>query len=275
MQQHLLPTPALKLRQQQIFGLASRQWRNGGYGMSIAGVRHRCASHRQTIKGDRVMPTERTASRAATSGRSAIIDMLKADHKKVRKAFRDFEKLDPEEDSEQCEAIVEQTLADLQVHATLEEELFYPAARSCLSDGELIDEAEVEHMTVKVLIEQLKNMKADDEKYAAMFKVLGEYINHHVKEEEGELFPKLSRAKFEWDRLHEEMGSRRGELEQQFMPHGAAVPDEDMEGEDAQAGATSKSASRSRGGSSASRGTRSEGGSARAQAAGKQDEEEE
>jgi hemerythrin superfamily protein len=203
--------------------------------MSIARLRTGCESHRWTLEGDCVMPTERTGTRAASSGRAAIIEMLKADHKKVREAFRDFEKLDPQAHSEQCQAIVEQTLGDVQVHATLEEELFYPAARSCLSDQELVDEAEVEHMTVKVLIEQLKNMKPEDEKYAAMFKVLGEYINHHVKEEEGELFPKLGRAKFEWDRLHDEMSRRRPELEQEFMPHGAAVPDEDMEGEDAQA----------------------------------------
>jgi len=190
------------------------------------------------------MPTERTSSRTAHTGRAAIIEMLKADHKKVKKAFGDFEKLDAQEDSEQCQAIVEQTLGDLQVHATLEEELFYPAARSCLSDEDLIDEAEVEHMTVKVLIEQLKNMAPEDDKYAAMFKVLGEYIKHHVKEEEGELFPKLSRAKFDWDNLHGEMVSRRSELEQEFMPHGAAIPDEDMEGEDAQAGAEGQRAKR-------------------------------
>ena len=134
----------------------------------------------------------------------------------------------------------------MQVHATLEEELFYPAARSCLSDQDLVDEAEVEHMTVKVLIEQLKNMGPEDDKYAAMFKVLGEYINHHVKEEEGELFPKLGRAKFDWDGLHDEMKGRRAELEQEFMPHAAAVPDEDMEGVDAQSETKSRPASAAR-----------------------------
>jgi hemerythrin superfamily protein len=189
------------------------------------------------------MPTERTSTRSATGDRAAIIDMLEADHKKVKKAFRDFEKLDPQADSAQCQSLVEQTLGDVQVHATLEEELFYPAARSCLSDQDLIDEAEVEHMTVKVLIEQLKGMTPEDEKYAAMFKVLGEYIDHHVKEEENEMFPKLGRAKLDWQRLHEDMVSRRAELEQEFMPHGAAVPDEDMEGVDAQ-GSASGSAQR-------------------------------
>jgi hypothetical protein len=219
------------------------------------------------------MPTERTGSRAPTSGRAAIIEMLKADHKKVKKAFRDFEKLDPQEDTEQCRAIVDQTLADIQVHATLEEERFYPAARECLREQDLIDEAEVEHMTAKTLIEQLKNMQPDDEKYGATFKVLGEYINHHVKEEEGEMFPQLSRAKYEWERLHEEMTSRRQELEQQFMPQGQATPDEDMEGEDAKAGTRSGSSSSSRG-SGAARSARSDSGAARAQAAGREKKDE-
>jgi hypothetical protein len=219
------------------------------------------------------MPSERTTSRSSSSSRAAIIEMLKADHKKVKKAFRDFEKLDPQEDSEECRAIVEETLGDVQVHATLEEELFYPAARSALSDEELIDEAEVEHMTVKVLIEQLKTMQPEDEKYGAMFKVLGEYINHHVKEEEGEMFPKLGRAKFDWDSLHDEIVGRRSELEQEFMPHGAAVPDEDMEGEDAQAKSKSRPVAGGRKSSSSS--ARSEGGSERAQAAADEDEDKE
>jgi hemerythrin superfamily protein len=219
------------------------------------------------------MPTERTSSRAAgKGGRASIIGMLKADHKKVKKAFRDFEKLDPQQDPEQCQAVVEQTLGDVQVHATLEEELFYPAARSCLSDQDLVDEAEVEHTTVKVLIEQLKNMGPQDDKYAAMFRVLGEYIDHHVKEEEGKLFPKLGRATFDWDGLHDEMIGRRAELEQEFLPHAASVPDEDMEGVDARSETKSRPASAARA-ARVLRGSRGEE-SMRAQAAAKEDDEE-
>ncbi len=218
------------------------------------------------------MPTQRTTSRASTGARAFIIEMLKADHKKVKKAFRDFEKLDPQEDIDECRAIVEQTLADIQVHATLEEELFYPAARECMREADLIDEAEVEHMTAKTLIEQMQHMNPDAEKYAATFKVLGEYINHHVKEEEGEIFPQLSRAKYDWDSLRDQVQGRRAELEHEFMPQGATVPDEDMEGEDAQAGSASGGSSAARGRSR--RATRSEG-SARAQAAGVQREDDE
>ena len=165
---------------------------------------------------------DRAASRAQSGARSEIIAMLKDDHKRAKKAFRQFEKLDPHEDAEQCQAIVEQTCAELKVHTALEEELLYPAARRLLSEEDLIDEAEVEHATAKSLVEQLGRMTPDDEKYGATFKVLGEYVNHHVKEEENEMFPRLGRAKGEWQGLCDELNSRREELMQQLMPDGAA-----------------------------------------------------
>jgi hemerythrin-like domain-containing protein len=177
--------------------------------------------------------TGRAASRAQSSARSEIIDMLKDDHKRAKKAFRQFEKLDPHEDAEECQALVEQTCAELKVHTALEEELLYPAARRLLSEEDLIDEAEVEHATAKSLIEQLGRLKPDDEKYGATFKVLGEYVNHHVKEEENEMFPRLVRAKGEWQELCDEMNSRREELTQQLMPDS---------GDAARAGASGRSA---------------------------------
>lgn len=192
----------------------------------------------------------RAASRAESSARSEIIAMLKEDHKRAKKAFRQFEKLDPHEDAEQCQAIVEQTCAELKVHSTLEEELLYPAARRLLSEEDLIDEAEVEHATAKSLIEQLAGMTPDDEKYAATFKVLGEYVNHHVKEEENEIFPQLGRAKGEWQGLCDEMNSRRDELMQQLLPEGEAA-DSAARASDSRRGSATASrtrTSRSRGG---------------------------
>jgi hemerythrin-like domain-containing protein len=211
----------------------------------------------------------RAASRAESSARAEIINMLKEDHKRAKKAFRQFEKLDPHEDAEQCQAIVEQTCAELKVHSTLEEELLYPAARRLLSEEDLIDEAEVEHATAKSLIEQLGSMTPDDEKYAATFKVLGEYVNHHVKEEENEMFPQLGRAKGEWQELCDEMNSRRDELMQQLMPDGEAG-DRPGRASDSRRGASSASRTAAR--SSRSRGETEQ----RAQAAskGQSDDEE-
>jgi hypothetical protein len=156
--------------------------------------------------------TSMATSANRSTAKTQIVDMLKADHQKVKKAFKDFEKLDPETEAEQAEALVAQTLIDIETHATLEEEIFYPQAREAVTEEDLIDEAEVEHMTVKVLIEQLKGMSAKDEKFAASFKVLGEYIDHHVKEEENEMFKRLIGTDVDWDRTLAEMEDRRAEL---------------------------------------------------------------
>jgi Hemerythrin HHE cation binding domain len=104
-----------------------------------------------------------------------------------------------------------------------EEEVFYPAARQSIEDVDLIDEAEVEHATAKDLIEQLSSMSVNDDKFAAKFRVLGEYINHHVREEEGEMFPEFTRAKTDWAALCDEMHSRRAELEEEFLPNGQSA----------------------------------------------------
>jgi hypothetical protein len=171
----------------------------------------------------------RSNSRAASAAREAVISMLIDDHKRTRKAFRSFEKLDPEKDSEECEAIVHQTCVELQIHTTLEEELFYPAVRGAIKEQDLLDEAEVEHMTAKQLIERLESMGSDEEKYAAYFTVLGEYVQHHVKEEEKEMFPKLERAKIDWVALQQEMETRREELMAELMPEAQEEEEEEEE----------------------------------------------
>src|SRR4030095_7776608 len=88
---------------------------------------------------------QKMASRNNSAAKTEIIEELKEDHKRARQAFRAAEKLDPEDDAEELKEIVDQTCAELEVHATLEEELFYPVAREVLKEADLIDEAEVEH----------------------------------------------------------------------------------------------------------------------------------
>ena len=180
------------------------------------------------------MPTTRT-SRAASTARTEILAQLKDDHKRVRKAYKDFQKLDLHEDREACEAIVQQVLQELTVHATLEEELLYPAARGAIADEDLVDEAEVEHGSVHALIQQLEGMTADDDKYAARFTVLCEYVLHHVKEEEGQMFPQLESARLDWEVLAAEMTERRAELMDdaaESVSEGAASATELGDGED-------------------------------------------
>lgn len=162
--------------------------------------------------------SSQSRGRGASPARSAILEMLKDDHKRAKKAFRDFERLDPEKDPEACAQLVAQCCAELTLHATLEEELLYPAARNVLADEALIDEAEVEHASAKELIAQLQQMQPDEEKFAARFTVLGEYLKHHIKEEEGEIFPRLSGAKLDWQALQAQILARREQLSDELMP---------------------------------------------------------
>lgn len=121
----------------------------------------------------------------------SAVALLTEDHDYVKKAFRAFEKMDEEDQP----ALVKQVLQALKVHTRIEEEVFYPAVRKAIKDEDLMNEAEVEHDSAKALIRQLERMKPSDPKFAATFTVLGEYVNHHVKEEESEMFPKARRAR--------------------------------------------------------------------------------
>jgi hemerythrin-like domain-containing protein len=125
------------------------------------------------------------------SKQMSAIALLTEDHDYVKKAFRAFEKMDEDDQP----ALVKQVLQALKVHTRIEEEIFYPAVRKAIKDEDLMNEAEVEHDSAKVLIRQLERMKPSDPKFAATFTVLGEYVNHHVKEEESEMFPKARRAR--------------------------------------------------------------------------------
>jgi hemerythrin-like domain-containing protein len=206
------------------------------------------------------------ASRNNSMARSEIIEELKEDHKRAKQAFRQAEKLDAEEDGEELREIVEQTCAELEVHARLEEEAFYPVAREVLKEADLIDEAEVEHRSAKALIAQLREMGPENEKYAATFKVLGEYINHHVKEEETEIFPGLQgRSGADWEAVQEQMTTLR---EQLMSEMGLAQEAEDGEEVDETASQGGRSTGRRGGGASTQRGGRAE---ERPQAAGRRE----
>ena len=149
---------------------------------------------------------------AKTRKTPTAIDLLKDDHEKVKKAFKEFEKMD-RSDTETCRQLVRSVCEDLRVHTTLEEEIFYPAVREAIDDEDIMNEASVEHETAKTLIEQLENMEPDDPNYHATFTVLGEYVLHHVKEEEGEMFPQAKKAKeLDLEALGEQMRARKQEL---------------------------------------------------------------
>lgn len=139
----------------------------------------------------------RTESRKRPDSELAkIIATLEDDHRKVDKLFKKFSELKDTEDDARYR-LVNDACRALKIHATLEEELFYPAAREALGENDdVIDEAEVEHASAKQLIADLEQMNKSDPMRDAKFTVLGEYITHHVEEEENEMFPELRKASF-------------------------------------------------------------------------------
>jgi hemerythrin superfamily protein len=157
------------------------------------------------------MPTARKTGTTPNA-----INLLMDDHKAVKALFKDYEKLAKDEaDGEEKQALAQQICMMLTTHTQLEEEMFYPAAREALGEEEadLVDEALVEHDSAKQLIEQIEGASPEDELYDAKVQVLGEYVRHHIKEEEEEMFPKLKKTELDLRVLGEAMAEQKQALE--------------------------------------------------------------
>jgi hemerythrin superfamily protein len=164
---------------------------------------------------------KKSTTKSATGSEDAI-ELLKADHKKVKKLFSEYEKMKEDADASEKEALAAEICTELTLHTELEEELFYPAAREAIEEEDLLDEAEVEHASAKDLIAQIQEMDSSDPLFDAKVKVLGEYVNHHVEEEEKEMFPKVKKAKqLDLDALGEEMAALKVTKMSQPMDGGA------------------------------------------------------
>jgi hemerythrin superfamily protein len=152
----------------------------------------------------------------ATRTEKDACDLLDADHKAVKKMFKEYEELTESRArsaTQKKKDLAMQICQELTVHAQIEEEIFYPALRQAIKDTDLLDEAEVEHQSAKDLIAQLQAAAEPDDMFDAKVKVLGEYIDHHVKEERGEIFPKARAArKLDLVAMREELEARKEEL---------------------------------------------------------------
>jgi hemerythrin superfamily protein len=164
---------------------------------------------------------------AKTRKEPDAIDLLKQDHRRVESLFKEFEKLHESDDHEAADVIVETACGELQIHDKLETEIFYPAVHQQAEEeqAELLDEAEVEHTTVRELIQKIADMGPGAEKRHAHFTVLMEYVKHHVKEEEKEMFPKIKKLDLDFKELAARMQDRKAEL----------MPEMGMESEDEEA----------------------------------------
>lgn len=144
---------------------------------------------------------------------AVAIELLESDHRNVDALFKKYEQ-EKDGDEETKRALAERICGELTAHAQLEEEIFYPWLRDNLEEDEMemVEEAQVEHNGAKDLIAQIEAASTVDETYDAKVKVLGEYIKHHVKEEEEEIFPAVRDKKEELDALGQEMAARKVEL---------------------------------------------------------------
>ncbi len=165
-------------------------------------------------KASKSAPRKSTA--AGKTSKNEAIAQLTADHARVKKLFKQYERLaKADAPDKQKQELATMICTELTAHATAEEEIFYPAARAAIDKVELVDEADIEHASAKDLIAQIEGSSPSDDHYDARVKVLGEYIDHHVQEEQNEMFPKVRRAKVDTVALGEQIAARKEEIKQQ------------------------------------------------------------
>ena len=143
-----------------------------------------------------------------SSASSGVVDMLKADHKKVKGLFEAFKSATGRERS----TIAKTAIQELEIHADLEEKLIYPAISKHIHNKDMMGEANEEHHVVHLLMKELKKLTPGNDVFRAKFTVLGELVTHHAEEEEDEMLPKAEDSKLDWKSLEIRVMKRREAL---------------------------------------------------------------
>ena len=193
---------------------AKKESRSGG--RSAKGGEGRSGGRAQA-KGGAKSESSRGRKSSGRGGKMDALKLLKEDHERVDDMFKKYDRM--KEGDERKQALLQQILEEVRVHAQVEEELFYPALRTLFEEGgkdkelDLIEEADVEHETVKWLMEQLESGDQCDEGTTdARVKVMGEYIRHHVEEEEGQIFKAAKKVDLDLEELGQQMDARKRQL---------------------------------------------------------------
>ena len=171
--------------------------------------------------------TIKTTAKKAFPPAMAIdaIKLLMDDHKEVHGLFLKYKKLLGKDDAgTERQPLAEQICMLLTVHASIEEEIFYPAARKAGVDADLLDEADVEHASCNALIAQIRDIGPREDRYDAKVTVLGEYMDHHVKEEQDELFPKCRKSAMDLSAIGARLASRKEALMAEMSEGMEALP---------------------------------------------------
>lgn len=159
--------------------------------------------------------SSKTASKKPMGNDTEAVDaitLLTEDHENVKQLFEQYEALGDRATTSK-KKLAQQICLELTKHATAEEEIFYPAVRAAQKDNEdMIDEATVEHASAKDLIAQILSMEPTEDLYDAKVKVLSELIEHHVEEEEEEMFTKARDADLDLEELGRQIAERKAEI---------------------------------------------------------------
>src|SRR5690348_15938424 len=158
----------------------------------------------------------------ASSKSQDAISLLKEDHDAVEKLFKQFESAKGEGRKEK---LARQICMELTIHTKIEEEIFYPACDGKIEE-DLLKEAYVEHDSAKLLMAEIEagNGQSDDF-FDAKVQVLSEQIEHHEKEEEGELFPQVRKADLDLKAIGEQLSARKKELLKDYKDSGVPEPE--------------------------------------------------
>ena len=152
------------------------------------------------------------------------LELLKADHDKVKSLFREFEDLRGSDDEDERKGeLVDEICYELTVHTMIEDEIFYPVLRSVIDDDDMMDEADVEHAGARELISQLEVMYPGDDHYDATVTVLGEEIAHHIEKEETDMFAAARQAGLDLDELGEQLAARKDELDEDLSSPATSI----------------------------------------------------
>lgn len=133
------------------------------------------------------------------------LEMLRRDHREVQSMFQRFESASEKEQEKLCGELIQA----LKLHSGLEEKVFYPYVREATGRSDLIEEASVEHGAAKSLIAELESGKSEAMHQRAVVKVLGEYMSHHIREEEDRIFPLVEKTGVDLEALAQELAERR------------------------------------------------------------------
>ena len=170
-----------------------------------------------TVARNTTTPAVRKSATPRKGASPDAIKLLKADHAEVAEMFEKYE--NGRLTASAKEKLAQKICIALTIHAQIEEEIFYPAAREVETreSESMLDEAEVEHGSVKELVADIEGgSREEDELFDARVKVLSEYVKHHVKEEEGELFPKIKKTKLDLEEVGARLAARKEELAEQL-----------------------------------------------------------